>query len=48
MWPKETAWELYRNWPEAELIIAPSSGHSAFEKEITHFLVSATDEYGKH
>ena len=46
--PMETAWELYRNWPEAELIIAPSSGHSAFEKEITHFLVSATDEYGKH
>ena len=44
----ETAWELHRNWPEAELIIAPSSGHSAFEKEITHFLVSATDEYGKH
>ncbi len=46
--PMETAWELYRNWPEAELIIAPSSGHSAIEKEITHFLVSATDEYGKH
>ena len=46
--PMETAWELHRNWPEAELIIAPSSGHSAFEKEITHFLVSATDEYGKH
>ena len=46
--PMETAWELYRNWPEAELIIAPSSGHSAFEKEITHFLVSATDEYGKY
>ena len=46
--PMETAWELYRNWPEAELIIAPSSGHSAFEKEITHFLVSATNEYGKH
>ena len=45
--PMETAWELSRNWPEAELIVAPSSGHSAFEKEITHELIKATEEFAK-
>ena len=43
--PMATAWELYKNWPEAKLIIAPSSGHTAFEKEITHELIKATNEY---
>ena len=43
--PMEPAWELSKNWPEAELIVAPSSGHSAFEKEITHELVKATEEF---
>ena len=33
--PMKTAWELSEAWPEAEMIIAPSSGHTAFEKEIT-------------
>ena len=45
--PMETAWELSKNWPEAELIVAPSSGHSAFEKEITHELIKATEEFAK-
>ena len=44
--PMTTAWELSQNWPEAELIIAPSSGHTAFEKEITHELISATNKFG--
>lgn len=43
--PVATAWELSKNWPEAKLIIAPSSGHTAFEKEITHELIKATNEY---
>lgn len=43
--PMTTAWELSKNWPEAKLIIAPSSGHTAFEKEITHELIKATNEY---
>ena len=43
--PMTTAWELSKNWPEAKLIIAPSSGHAAFEKEITHELIKATNEY---
>jgi len=46
--PMETAWELSKNWPEAELIVAPSSGHSAFEKEITHELIKATQEFGNN
>ena len=44
--PMITAWELSQNWPEAELIIAPSSGHTAFEKEITHELINATNKFG--
>ena len=43
--PIVTAWELHKNWPEAELIIAPFSGHSAFEKEITHELILATNKF---
>ena len=45
--PMKTAWELSKAWPEAEMIIAPSSGHTAFEKEITHALISATNKFGK-
>ena len=43
--PMTTAWELSQNWPEAKLIVAPSSGHTAFEKEITHELIKATNGY---
>jgi len=45
--PIETAWEVSKNWPEASLMIAPFSGHTAFEKEITHELIKATNEFGK-
>ena len=43
--PITTAWELSKNWPEAKLIVAPSSGHTAFEKEITNELIKATNGY---
>ena len=43
--PMTTAWELSKNWPEAKLIVAPSSGHTAFEKEITHELIKATNTF---
>ena len=43
--PMTTAWELSKNWPEAKLIVAPSSGHTAFEKEITNELIKATNGY---
>ena len=46
--PMKTAWELSEAWPEAEMIIAPSSGHTAFEKEIMHALISATNKFGKN
>ncbi|MEY4575958.1 MAG: proline iminopeptidase [Pseudomonadota bacterium] len=43
--PMETAWALHRAWPEAELHVAQTSGHSAFEPEIVHHLIAATDRF---
>jgi len=43
--PPTTAYELHSKWPESELVIAPFSGHSAFEKEITHELIEATNKF---
>ncbi|MEZ5543741.1 MAG: prolyl aminopeptidase [Lysobacteraceae bacterium] len=43
--PIRNAWDLFRAWPEANLTICPTSGHSAFEPEITDALVRATDSY---
>jgi len=45
--PPTTAHELHSKWPEADLKIAPFSGHSAFEKEITHLLIEATNKFSK-
>ena len=46
--PPETALELATRWPEALLKICPFSGHSAFEQEITHELIEATNRFGLH
>ena len=46
--PPTTAYELHLKWPEADLKIAPFSGHSAFEKEITHLLIEATNKFSKN
>jgi proline iminopeptidase len=43
--PIESAWELHRAWPEADLIITPDSGHSAFEPPNSRALVAATDRF---
>ncbi len=43
--PVQNAWDLAKVWPQAELVICPSSGHSAFEAEITDALLRATDAY---
>ena len=43
--PMESAWELANKWPEAEFIVTPNSGHSAFEKENIAALVDATDKF---
>jgi proline iminopeptidase len=42
--PIETAWELARHWPEADLRVVADAGHSAFEPGTASELVRATDE----
>ncbi len=43
--PAQSAWELHKAWPRAELMITPASGHSAFEPENIDALVRATDRF---
>ncbi len=43
--PVQNAWNLHKVWPKAELVITPTSGHSAFEAENTDALVRATDAF---
>ncbi len=43
--PMESAFELSQAFPEAKFVVADNSGHSAFEKEITHYLIEATDSF---
>jgi proline iminopeptidase len=43
--PMQSAWELHRAWPGADLRIVADAGHSAFEPGITHELVEATDRF---
>ena len=43
--PVANAWDLHKAWPNAELVISPASGHSAFEAENVDALVRATDRF---
>jgi proline iminopeptidase len=43
--PAQSAWELSRAWPEADLHIVPDAGHSAMESGILDQLVRATDRF---
>ena len=43
--PMQSAWALHRVWPEAELVITPDSGHSAFDPPNSRALVAATDKF---
>jgi proline iminopeptidase len=43
--PMEAAWALHRAWPEADLVITPDSGHSAFDPPNCRALVAATDRF---
>ncbi len=45
--PVEQAYALHLAWPQAQLTIAPGSGHSATEPEIVDALIRATDELAK-
>lgn len=43
--PVQNAWDLKQALPQAELVITPASGHSAFEAENVDALVRATDRF---
>ena len=43
--PIDSAWALHRAWPEADLIILPDAGHSAWEPPNGRALVAATDKF---
>jgi proline iminopeptidase len=43
--PMASAWALHREWPEAELIITPDAGHSAFDAPNSRALVAAADKF---
>jgi proline iminopeptidase len=45
--PIESAWALSKAWPEADLVIVPDAGHSAYEPGISRALVAATDRFAK-
>ena len=46
--PMISAWELHKNWPEADFKIIQDAGHSAYEAGITHELILATEKYKNH
>lgn len=43
--PLKNAWDLKKVWPQADLRIAPDSGHAMTEPGIIHELVSATRRF---
>ncbi len=43
--PVQSAFDLHKAWPKAELSISAASGHSAFEAENVDALVAATDRF---
>ena len=43
--PAASAWEVHSRWPISELLIADTSGHSAFEDQISSLLVKSTNKY---
>ena len=45
--PPISAWELAKALPEATLNIIPVAGHSAFEADIIHYLVTTMDKLGE-
>jgi proline iminopeptidase len=45
--PIVTADDLHRAWPEAEYIVVPDAGHSAWEPGICEELVKATERFKK-
>ncbi|XP_065896541.1 probable proline iminopeptidase isoform X2 [Dysidea avara] len=44
--PSQTAWQLHKLWPEAELHMVLLAGHSSTELGITSKLIETTDKFG--
>jgi proline iminopeptidase len=42
-----SAYELWRRWPEAKLVVVDDAGHSAYEPGILSALVEATDRFAR-
>ena len=45
--PMDRAWALHRAWPEADFVLTPDAGHSAFDAPNTRALVAATDRFAE-
>ena len=45
--PIQSAWDLHRAWPEAQLVVVQTAGHAADEPGIAAALVAATEEFRK-
>ncbi len=43
--PVQSAWDLHRAWPEAQLMIIPDAGHASREPGNARALVAATDRF---
>ena len=43
--PMQSAWALHLAWPEADFMITPDAGHSAYEPANCRALVAATDRF---
>ena len=43
--PMQTAYDLHQAFPEAQLVVVPDAGHSAFEPAIARELIKATDRF---
>jgi proline iminopeptidase len=46
--PAVSAWDLQKKLPNADFIMVPDAGHSAFEPGISRALVAATDKFAKY
>lgn len=45
--PMQTAWEMHRAWPEADLQIIQDAGHAASETGIIDALIRATNKFAR-
>ncbi|MDH6238286.1 prolyl aminopeptidase [Cryobacterium sp. CG_9.6] len=43
--PAFTAWDLHKNWPEADFHMIPDAGHAFDQPGILHAIIEATDRF---